>query len=507
MDFRDILGTSSKRKLMLVERLYYNREGIPSDQLLVELSCSLPILLNDVKLINEQHEEFFVEKFKGFYRLQVKERVSIGKLYSDVVNQSPEFQIIEQLLYEECDNIIALAEHLFLSVSNTQRYLKKVEKVLKQAGLYLCYRPLRIEGKESVVRHFYYCYFMEKQKVVEEILPDLKSYQFSSIEQFATEFMEINQLLKKYIFQKRIVYTIYISLWRIKNQHPYPTDEMHNDDLVLPSKQTCNDFGKTVHELFHMYLTDEVMQDCLWLIYSDALILNEKQQKSALENNQRYLKLYNLHKELAEEFNYLTGKKFRKEQVNDLTTVLLNDCYLYAPNGKYINILSKNRDVFLDLASIMYKQVIETVRAIVQKFVAKHELYQEEDFVKNYMYLLLTSLPETFPLLVKQEKVIRLLLLSDLTPTEEEFLAIHIKNQIHGNFKIDHFEIVVNGKNGLYAAMLGYDGLITTGSIEGLPEEFPVIVLDPYITPHHLVLIQNLVNELSIQKNAEFVIN
>lgn len=507
MDFRGILSTSSKRKLMLIERLYYKREGIPSDQLLVELSCSLPILLNDVKLINEQHEDLFVKKIKGFYRLQIKEKVSIGKLYSDVVNQSPEFQIIEQLLYEECDNLITLAERLFLSVSNTQRYLKKIEKILKQAGLHLCYRPLRIEGKESVVRHFYYCYFIEKQKAVEEVLPDLKSYQFLSIEQFAVEFIERNQLLKKYIFQKRIVYTIYISLWRIMNHHPYPIDEMHNNGLVLPSKQTCTDFGNTVQELFHMELTNGIMKDCLWLLYSDSLVVSEQQQKSALEKNQRYLKMYTIHNELAESFNQLTGKKFSKEQVNYLTTVLLNDCYLYEPNGKYINILSKSRAVFLELASIMYKPAIEKVRAIVQNFVTKHELYQEEDFVKNYMYLLLTSIPETFQLLVEQEKVIHLLLLSDLTPTEEEFLATHIKDNIYGNFKIDHFELVANGKNGMYAAMLCYDGLITTGSVEGLPENFPLIVLDSYITPHHLVVIQNLVNELSIQKNAEFVIN
>lgn len=507
MDFRGILSTSSRRRLILVERLYYTREGIPSEQLLVELACSLPILLNDVKLINEQHTDFFVEKFKGLYRLQVKEKISIGKLYSDVLNQSPEFQIIEQLLYEECDNIIALAERLFLSVSNTQRYLKKIEKILKQAGLYLCYRPLRIEGKESVIRHFYYRYFIEKQHVIEDVLPDLKSYQFISIEQFAVAFIETNQLFKKYILQKRIVYTIYISLWRMKNRHAYPADELREYGLVLPNKHACNDFSNTVHELFHMHLTEEVMKDCLWLLYSDALVFNKKQQASALENNPRYSKLYNIHNELVEEFNHLTGEKLSREQMDYLTTAVLNDCYLYDPNGKYISILSKSRSVFLELASVMYKHVIDKVRAVVENFVAKHEVYQEEDFVKNYVYLLLTSIPETFQLLVEQEKPIHLLLLSDLTPTEEEFLATYIKNNVHGNFEIDHFEVVTNGKNGMYAAMLRYDGLITTGSVKGLPEDFPVVVLDSYITPHKLVDIQNLVNELSVQKNAEFVIN
>ncbi len=48
--------------------------------------------------------------------------------------------------------------------------------------------------------------------------------------------------------------------------------------------------------------------------------------------------------------------------------------------------------------------------------------------------------------------------------------------------------------------MLNYDGLITTGSVDGVPEDFPVVVMDPYVTPKALVVIQNLVNELSLNK-------
>ena len=55
-------------------------------------------------------------------------------------------------------------------------------------------------------------------------------------------------------------------------------------------------------------------------------------------------------------------------------------------------------------------------------------------------------------------------------------------------------------KHGMYEEMLHYDGLITTGSVEGLPEDFPVIVMDPYVTPKALVVIQNLVNDLSLKK-------
>ena len=110
MDFREVLGTSSLRRLRFVELLYASQVGLPSDQLLEELECSLPILLKDVKLINDEQEDFHIEKFKGLYQINVKPHVSINRLYADVLQQAPEFQIIEELLYEKCSSISDLAE-------------------------------------------------------------------------------------------------------------------------------------------------------------------------------------------------------------------------------------------------------------------------------------------------------------------------------------------------------------------------------------------------------------
>lgn len=500
MDFRDILSTSNKRRLRLIELLYYMRDGLPSDQLLSELECSLPILLEDVRLINERTGYFHIDKYKGLYRLTMKDRVSIGNLYADTLISSQEFQIIEQLLYEECDSITALADRLFLSVSNTQRYLKKVKYTLEKAGMELRYRPLRIAGKESVIRHFYYRYFIEKQNAFENILPMLKDYQFTSIEQFVVEFINKNKLYKKYIFQKRLIYTMYVSLWRIKNGHNYPKFELRKEGFIVPEKKYVDELSKTAYELFHIHLTDENMRDAMWLIYADAVVFSKEHRQLALSDNYRYQTMYAQHYELAEEFNRLVGGKMSEQQLIDLTTVLNNDHYLYDQDGAFVSILRRSRDTFLEMTAIMYKKPIERVAKIVKEFVDKYDMYREEDFVMNYIYLLLTAEVDSLQMLVEQDQTIQLLLLSDLTPTEETFIAKHIKRIVHGNFAISYFENVVDRKYGMYEEMLHYDGLITTGSVEGLPEDFPVIVMDPYVTPKALVVIQNLVNDLSLKK-------
>ena len=81
--------------------------------------------------------------------MKLKEGISIGKLYAEALTHSLEFKILEHLLYESSDNIEGLSKHLYLSSSNTQRYLKKIENDLKRVGIQLCYRPLRIARRKN----------------------------------------------------------------------------------------------------------------------------------------------------------------------------------------------------------------------------------------------------------------------------------------------------------------------------------------------------------------------
>lgn len=264
MDFREVLGASSLRRLRFVELLYASQVGLPSDQLLEELECSLPILLKDVKIINDEQDDFHIEKFKGLYQIQVKPHVSINRLYADVLQTSPEFQIIEELLYERCSSISDLADKLYLSASNTQRYLKKIETAFKKSGIRLDYRPLRIEGKESVIRHFYYRYFLEKSDRLESLFIDLKDYQIKAITDLVDQFIQVNHLENRHIFRKRLSYNIYISLWRIKNDRHFPESELISP-LTLPDEETLESFERMALEVFRVRLTEEEIKDCLWL--------------------------------------------------------------------------------------------------------------------------------------------------------------------------------------------------------------------------------------------------
>ena len=80
-----------------------------------------------------------------------------------------------------------------------------------------------------------------------------------------------------------------------------------------------------------------------------------------------------------------------KERKIELTTVLLNATYLLDEKGDFLSILRKNRTIFLDMVTIMHQHAVEKVTDIVEAFVNKYAIYQTQDFITTYVYLLLTE--------------------------------------------------------------------------------------------------------------------
>lgn len=500
MDFRTILGTSNMRRLLLLELLYYRRDGWSSDQLLSKLNCSLPILLNDIDLINSFNPSFQIIKTKGIYLVVLDKAISLGNLYADFLSSCPEFQIIEELLYEECENITALSKKLYLSTSNTQRYLKKIEQTLADAGMELSYRPLRVEGNEGEIRNFYYRFYSERQSAFESTLPKLPSNHYHIIEKYVQDFVKVNNIHEKYVYQKRLIYNMYISFWRIKSGHIFPKDELRTGGIILPMGLSYKKLKQAVREGVDLELTPEMTRDTLWLTFSDAIVFSLYHREIALATNPRYRRLFVQHYALVEEFNQMLGNRLTKLNRLDLATVLNNDFYLCNPNGKYLGVLWRNRLVFLQEVFKVYSRGVHKVRKMVERFVKKYHMYQESDYIQNYMYLLITTEVYSLEWLASMDSPVSVLLLSDLSPTEESFLAKQISESIYGNYTIAHFEQLAGGTPNFVEELNKYDCLITTGSSEGLPEEYPVVVIDPFLTDQSKHWIQEMISELSKKK-------
>lgn len=500
MDFREILGTSSRRRLSLVESLYHEPDGLASNQLLERLDCSLPILLNDIKSLNENQNYFKLEKSQGLYHLQLYPKISIAKVYSAALTNSPEFQILEQILYEKCENITMLAEKLYLSDSNTQRYLKKIESALKKAKIQLKYRPLRLEGNESVIRHLFYRYFYEKETGAGLFLPQLKGFQLRSIESLVVDFIQKNNFYQLHIFQKRLIYNVFISLWRVKNGHSLSKAKLAQNEFELPERPIINEFSQTVSEVYKLQLTDDQLRECFWTQYANEIVFSEAHLKKALQNAD-YHTLFMQHKELVTEFEQLLGDSLGEEKHDLLTLTLMNDVFFYPKAGDFVMMLRRSRFDFLNMLQHMHSQVLAKIEKVVRAFTARYQMYRTDDFVGNYMYLLITSVPNCIERIANNTPKVSLLLLSDLSPTEDDFLTDQITRRIYGNFDISHLSLFQEGQQGIVKTAEKYDGLITTGSMPGIAADFPVVIIEPFLDPSAFYQIQQLVSQIAEKKS------
>ncbi len=389
----------------------------------------------------------------------------------------------------------SIEKALFESLKDSAKF-KKIEGVLSETGITLQYRPLRLEGNESVIRHMYYRYFIEKSDRLGSLYRELKEFQIKAITELVNQFIQLNKLEDNYISRKRLGYNMYISLWRIKNGHYYPKSKL-NSDLMLPEKQLLDAFKRMAMEVFRVKLSSDKIKDCLWLSYGDVVVASKSQLQSALRKEDGYADFYYRHLELVEEFDSLLNFSLGNDKKQDLAIVLMNEHQIYEPEGQYIDILFRQRKIFLEKLSETHDQAVKKVKRIVDQFVNRYQIYQEEDFVWNYVYLLITMVPQSLSLLASCDRPLKLLLLSELSPTEEFFLGSQIENQIYGNFEVHYVEKKLSNVNIHRSELEKYDALITSSSVEEVPEEYPTVVIDPFLTNQDVHQLQQLVSKLA----------
>lgn len=117
---------------------------------------------------------------------------------------------------------------------------------------------------------------------------------------------------------------------------------------------------------------------------------------------------------------------------------------------------------------------------IAETFVKRNRIYQENDFAWNYTYLLITMVPQSLNLLANADHPLKILLLSELSPTEETFLAEQIEERVYGNFKIHFVEERSRDTRITTHELKKYDALITSSSVEEVPYDYPTVIIDPF---------------------------
>lgn len=283
-----ILSKQSSRFLTTLEYLYYN-DFSTINELAALSKVSIHTIHEDVKKINAFiHPMLILKNELHECHLAIPNNFSCDFFYSRILYDSLEFTFIEKLFFEEKETLEDYADSLFISLSTLKRIVSRINKQVKQSGIYISTNPVQLVGDEKKVRNMFF-YFL-KEKYIDF------NYPFKEEDHFLT-----TQLLNYIISQKeeftnfpdieKINLIIFISLTRVKNGHrsghDYSKFHLDSEDQLLINNPKFSEL--LASSLAPSYITDndnsEILFELLFPLFYDNYFFCYHQAFRAAEDN------------------------------------------------------------------------------------------------------------------------------------------------------------------------------------------------------------------------------
>ena len=161
---RELLDSSTKRRLEILEQLNQTANWISSNELAHANKASLRTINSDVQYLKENwfpHLIIETSKKNGV-RLSTPPSSHASLIYHSVILNSEAFQLLEKIFFNSETNIEDWEEEMFISESSLYRISNQLAASLAHYGLSLQKRPCRVTNKNELhVRHFYANFFIE----------------------------------------------------------------------------------------------------------------------------------------------------------------------------------------------------------------------------------------------------------------------------------------------------------------------------------------------------------
>ena len=489
MKLRGLMKKETIRRLRIVEELYFAHDYLTSEQLLDKVTCTLPVLISDVRFLNGEELPFQISKNKGLYSIDFDDSATIDSVYAHILRSNLEFQTIESAFFEENQRIDIAAKRLNCSFSNMQRYLKAINATLSDGDIALLYRPIRLDGDELTTRRFYYLFFKESR------VP-FSNYRFSNrlvnaVDQLIRQIMSENKITNTMNSHFQLVHSFLIALHRLKNGH-FIRGLSSNSGLTIPQVERLSRLGRFIRQEVEIELTDAILRECLWPLFSHHLILTRQQQATAHKIDNKLADFYDLHMFLLQKLNALLDTPLSHAEMAETTRLLGNELFCYYPNDCPIEILQETERMLLTLIDKKYSRELSKLRRIVNEFLAP---IGREMMAPLYLSCFITMIDNIFQRLVAADKPLKVLLLSDTSTTHERFWQSIFPVYIKGSVNYEYFETPFILQEQLTSLTKKYDLIITNVTMTGLESACPLIAINAYPTAKDLERIQQFVNQ------------
>ncbi len=263
---RDLLDSTTKRRLKILEQLSKTAEWISSTHLAEENNASLRTINTDIRYLKDQWSPFLIMETskKNGVRLTTPPTSHIRTIYTNVLKENETFQFLEHIFFQPFRSLEEWGAELFISESSLYRIAAQLKDSLKRFGVQLDKRSCHIIGeKESYARYFYTTYFREVYSIHE--------WPFSFNREKMIHFAEnIFNSRKKMTNDTQLIYMavfIAVSLTRFSQKDRIEqTISLSNDDYHHFKEK----FGSEINQLItplKIDFTDELVADLYQTIH------------------------------------------------------------------------------------------------------------------------------------------------------------------------------------------------------------------------------------------------
>lgn len=166
---RHALSSTQNRQIELIEHLRTANNYVSVKKLAEAVNAVPKTILNDCQEIEDQWKDIVqIERnATGDLHLSEKDNHTVHEIFSDILKESPTFQLLEILFFQPGKLRTDLEKELFLSSSSLYRRIVKLNEGLEMRGLQVDRNNLMLVGDELQVRLFMAGYFLEVYDVYE----------------------------------------------------------------------------------------------------------------------------------------------------------------------------------------------------------------------------------------------------------------------------------------------------------------------------------------------------
>jgi len=422
---RAILSNHDLRQLQLLEFLLKNKQKWFSLKELSDL-LSIPIrtLHVDVHEINTYIEPVYIKASSSGIKIAMPPSYSERYLYKRILEESREFQLIEQVFINEGETIESLSDKLYISLSTAKRMIKDINLTLQKEGFFIHGKPLSFLGDERKLTQFMGYYFTEKYFFLEDFMTEKQHLLISAL--INTMMGKMGKKLNYPEFKRRAI-RCYLKCIRQKNNHYFP---VKNDSRYPYSVLYDKDFRDDFFTVFGVYLTDESIQQLFYVHTSNYYVYSMEELHQLIRQNLQQKELYQEIEAILNDISVDLNIPLEMGRREKLLIELLNIINL---RGNRIYVLYNRADHFLSNISAFYFNIQNIMKGYIETSFSFSVTEAEQN---ELTYILLTHWPELFKKLRSIELPIKVFLLIDADVELGMILKEELNSYAHYNIEV-----------------------------------------------------------------------